>query len=433
MTEIHAGPEALERRGSRIRGILGAFLGAFLGAYLSDLLLFFLFESETGRLGFLGAMLLVGWSACWGYRLLGGYRSMGFAQWTVRLGLILGQPSALAAALIRRETRRLCAADMTMDPAALRKICLETGALLLERDALAAIGMLVLLSLFFVRLSWGGLLKYVDPGWYHDPRRLARIGGGGVTSNMPPCWPLPPAGRIPTQFEVDKGRLRVEGSVLTYKTWGKPPRSFSINDVAGVVLGVSTGYNILYDRENRMLARFAWSRKNTLLFGQYLIRRGILFVDLNGAPVSTLTVEQPLVPQQFTVREGKLCLVLGWIGTVLLGVAALILLLLLEGWERLGYTLLALPLLALFGSLLLCYYNRRLEVDGELVTYTTLLRRTFRFRLSDVAEIKLGVNSCKLKDQEGRILARFEDNMENADLLLARWNEYKQERTDNYE
>ncbi|MCI8475268.1 MAG: hypothetical protein HFF07_08030 [Oscillospiraceae bacterium] len=296
MTEIHAGPEALERRGSRIRGILGAFLGAFLGAYLSDLLLFFLFESETGRLGFLGAMLLVGWTACWGYRLLGGYRSMGFAQWTVRLGLILGQPAALAAALIRRETRRLCAAGMTMDPAALRKICLETGALLLEPDALAAIGMLVLLSLFFVRLSWGGLLKYVDPGWYHDPRRLARIGGGGATSNMPPCWPLPPAGRIPTQFEVDKGRLRVEGSVLTYKTWGKPPRSFSINDVAGVVLGVSTGYNILYDRENRMLARFTWSRKNALLFGQYLIRRGIPFVDLNGAPVPTSALEHPPHP-----------------------------------------------------------------------------------------------------------------------------------------
>lgn len=124
---------------------------------------------------------------------------------------------------------------------------------------------------------------------------------------------------------------------------------------------------------------------------------------------------------------------LGWSGTVFLGGAALSLLLLLEGWERLGYLLLGLPLLALFVSLLLCYYNRRLEVDGELVTYTTLLRRTFRFRLSDVAEIKLGVNSCKLKDQGGRILARFEDNMENADLLLARWNEYKQERTDNYE
>ena len=54
-----------------------------------------------------------------------------------------------------------------------------------------------------------------------------------------------------------------------------------------MVLGVGSGYNILYDRENRELARFAWSRKNALLFGQYLIAHGIPFIDPNGEPIET--------------------------------------------------------------------------------------------------------------------------------------------------
>lgn len=433
MVKMDAGPErgAPAKGGSRVRGALGAFLGAFLGALVSDLLLFLIPDSAGGS-AMLVSLILVGWTAYRGYRLLGGYRSMRFAQWTVRLALLLSQPLALAAALTLVSLYRRYG-TLAVHADTLYITFARAAGSLWEGGSLGYWAMLFCASLFFVRLSWGGLLKYVDPGWYHDPRRLARIGGGGATFNVPPCWPLPPAERIPAQFEVDKGRLRVEGDVITYKAWGKPPRNFSANEIAGVVLGVSTGYNILYDRDGRVLARFAWSRKNALVFGQYLVQRQVPFVDPNGAPVPVQAVEQPPVPRQFTVREGRFCLVLGWIGTVLLGGATLVCLLLLEGWERLGFTLLGLPLLALFVSLLLCYYNRRLEVDGELVTYTTFLGRTSQFRLSDGAELKLGVNGHKLKDRQGRTLARFESNMKNADLLLARWRESKQERTDQYE
>lgn len=286
MTETHARPEQdiPAGKGSRLRGILGAFLGAFLGAYLCDELMFFLPE-ELGSLVLLGNLLLAGRTACWGYRLLRGYRSMRFAQWTVRFALLQGQLLALTAALIYRKVRWFCGAGMTIDLQDMQDICLQTAEFLLDRDSLAALGMLVIASLFFCRLSWGALLKYVDPGWYSDPRRLARMGGGGATFNMPPCWPLPAAEHIPAQFEVDRGKLLMKGDTITVKKRGKAPRSFSVGETAGVVLGVSSGYNILYNRKNQALARFAWSRKNAVLFGQYLIRHTIPFIDPNGDPV----------------------------------------------------------------------------------------------------------------------------------------------------
>lgn len=430
MTEMTAGSEleTPKKRGSRVRGGLGAFLGAYLGALLCDLLVITL-PGDGGRLAMFGGMLLVGWMACWGFRLLRGFRSMRYAQWTVRCAILLGQFLALTSAHTLESLQRRYG-TLRVHGDTLYVVFCQSVERLLARDSLLYLGMLVLMELFCCRLSWGGLLKYVDPGWYHDPRRLARMGGGGATFNYLPAWPLPAVDHIPERFEVDRGRLTVEGDTITVREWRGTSRVFSVGDIAGVVLGVSSGYNILYNKDDRMLARFAWSRKNALVFGQYLIQRQVPFVDLNGAPVAVQIAEQPPVPRQFTVREGKFCLVLGWIGTVLLGGATLVCLLLLEGWERLGYTLLGLPLLALFVSLLLCYYNRRLAVDGEELTYTTFFGRTTRFRASQVGDIVWNINGCKLKDREGKLLARFENNMKNADLLVAYWNEYKQERTE---
>lgn len=420
--------EAPERQGSRARGILGAFLGAFLGASLTDALMLFGME-DLGRLIILANTCLMGLAACWGYRLLKGYRSMRFAQWTVRCAILLGQPLAMVAVLTLANLYRQYG-TLAVHADTLYLTFLRAVDSLLDGSALVAWALLLFLSLTFVRLGWGVLLKYIDPDWYNDPRRLARIGGGGATFNMPPCWPLPANENIPERFEVDKGKLTVEGDTITVREKRKAQRSFSVKEVAGVVLGVSTGYNILYDKENRMLARFAWSRKNALVFGQYLIQRQVPFVDPNGTPVPVQAWEQPSVPRQFTVREGRLCLVLGWIGTVLLGGATLVCLLLMEGWERLGFTFLGLSLLPLFVSLLLCYYNRRLEVDGEEVSYTTSLGKTTRFRLSDIAEIRVSLDGWKVKDRDGKTLTRFESNMNGADLLLACWNRSKQERND---
>ena len=285
MAERNTGPELglPQGKGSRFLGFLGAFGGAFVGALLCDWLIFLLPE-DFGQLVFFGGTLWVGWLACWGYRLLRGHRSMRFAQWTVRSAITLAQPLSLFLILVQRKVQRMSSAGETITPGDLLSSCRQSLDFLTEWDSLKAMGGLILISLFFARLSWSGLLKYVDPAWYSDPLRLARMGGGGATFNLLPSWPLPATEEIPERFEVDKGRLTVEGDAITAKRWGKT-RQFSVRDVAGVVLGVSSGYNILYDDKNRELARFAWSRKNALLFGQYLLRKEVPFVDCNGTPV----------------------------------------------------------------------------------------------------------------------------------------------------
>ena len=422
MTEIET--ERPTPRGSRFLGILGAFLGALAGAMLSDLLLLFL-PDDVGKVALLLGVMLAGWTACWGYRLFRGYQNMRFAQWTVRVALALAQPLALAGAIIGQILWQLRATGMALQAEILETVLRHTGAFLLERDTLGAIGWLVLLDLFFVRLSWGGLLKYVDPAWYSDPRRLARTGGGGATFNMPPCWPLPKADALPTSFEVDKGKLTVEGSTLTYKAWAKPRRSFSVGEIAGVVLGVGSGYNILFDRDNRELARFAWSRKNALLFGQYLIAHDIPFIDPNGQPVETRGQKVSL-PRQFEVREGKACLVVGVACLVVFGILALLCLLVLDE--------LAIPIaLAVFLFfilmgvwMLLSYKNRRMAVEGDTLTYTTAFGRTTQFRVSEVGSLRFrfGLGTREIRDREGRLLARFEDNMKGAALLVEYLNQH---------
>lgn len=418
MTETDAGPERqAPPKGSRLRGALGAFLGAFFGALFSDLLLFLL-PDEMGELALLAAMILVGWTACRGYRLLRGYRSMRFAQWTVRLALIPAQPLALILVLTLTVLRQ-AHGTLPLSAEILPYVFARSAAYLLSWDSLRAWGLMTLCTLFFCRLSWTGLLKYVDPAWYSDPRRLARVGGGGATFNMPPCWPLPPAESIPTQFSVDKGKLTVEGSTLTFKPWAKPRRSFQVTDIAGVVLGVSSGFNILYDRENRELARFAWSRQNALLLGQYLLSHGVPFVDLSGAPVSTQSPAEPgSAPSgSFTLRQPKLASVVGWACLLFFGAATALSLWLVEFPTSLlcGGFFFLMVLLALY--LLLARRNQRLEVDGQQLAYTSPWGKTARFRLSDIARGVLTTNRLKLLDREGGVLAKLGMDMENASLL----------------
>ena len=70
--------------------------------------------------------------------------------------------------------------------------------------------------------------------------------------------------------------------------------------------------------------------------------------------------------------------------------------------------------------LLLSYKNRRLVVEGNALTYTTAFGRTTRFRVDEVDSFRFrfGRGTRELRDREGKLLARFEDNMEGAALLV---------------
>lgn len=404
-------------KGSRLLGALGAFLGALLAALVTDLLIFFL-PGDTGNLTILLNMILTGWAACQGYRLFRGYRSMLFARWTVRASIALAQLLALSLlftlAVLQKAwgTLPLSAGDVLFT--------FTRSAVHLFRSSPLASLSLVLGTLFFARLSWTGLLKYVDPVWYAHPRRLARIGGAGAAFNMPPCWPLPPADAIPSSFSVDKGKLTVADGILTFKPWAKPRRTFPLSDVAGVVLGVSTGFNILYDKENRELTRFAWSRQNALLFGQYLLAHDIPFIDPGGVPVPTQppaeTQAAPL-PHTFTLRQNKLALIVGWLCLLLFGGCTILAFLFVEFPTSLlcGGFFALFDLLALY--LLLAYHNHRLMVEGSNLTYTSPGGRTTRFPLTDIARGTLNNGQLRLLDRAGRPLAKLGMDMKNAPLL----------------
>lgn len=401
------GPGVPASRGSAFLGILGAFTGAVIGASFWALLIVTV-PKDWRELAFLTGFL-VGPMSCLGYRLFRGLRSMRFARNTVRICTVLSPlPGMLTAAAISLLVHNLPAARAS-------EVLQRALAARLDREVLFALAIFSLFFLLSARLGYSFLLAYTDPVWYKDPRRLARVGDGGATFNMPLQWPLPPAADIPECFTVDK-RLTVEGDTITVRERFKAPRSFSMKDVAGVVLGVSSGYNILYDKNNTMLAKFAWSRKNALLLGQYLLQQGVPFVDLNGDPIPT-SVEEQTVPDRFTVREGKLYLILGCVSMALFG-------LLTVGGVLCGLfaeepLFLAVPFLFLLPSgawLLLSYRNRRLEVDGEQFAYTTAFGRTTRFRLDDIAVVAGGIEG-KVKDREGKVLAWIDINMENADLL----------------
>lgn len=416
-TSVQSETQTPTPKGNRLCGFLGAFLGALLAAVLTDALIFFCPSKDLGQLTILANLILVGWASCQGYRLLRGLRSIGFAQWTVRIAVLLAQPLALSL-LLTFSVLEQAHGTLPLTADVLLFTFTRSAAYLLDRSSLTAWGLLALGTLLFCRLSWSGLLKYVDPVWYAHPRRLARIGGAGAAFNMPPCWPLPPADAIPSSFSVDKGKLTVADGILTFKPWAKPRRTFPLSDVAGVVLGVSTGFNILYDKENRVLARFAWSRRNALLFGQYLLAHDIPFIDPSGAPVPTQAPTEPAPPpDRFTLRQPKLASVVGWACLLFFGAATLLSLWLVEFPVSLlcGGVFFFFVLLSLY--LLLARRNQRLEVDGGQLTYTSLLGRATPFHSTDIARGVLTANRLKLLDKEGRTMVRLNLDMENISLF----------------
>ena len=132
------------------------------------------------------------------------------------------------------------------------------------------------------------------------------------------------------------------------------------------------------------------------------------------------------LPRQFEVREGKACLVVGVACLVVFGILALLCLLVLDE--------LAIPIaLAVFLFfilmgvwMLLSYKNRRMAVEGDTLTYTTAFGRTTQFRVSEVGSLRFrfGLGTREIRDREGRLLARFEDNMKGAALLVEYLNQH---------
>lgn len=134
------------------------------------------------------------------------------------------------------------------------------------------------------------------------------------------------------------------------------------------------------------------------------------------------------VPQSFTVRDKKWVRVTVRIVGVLIAVFFTALLAGVigssidepEGWslaETVGFSAFAL-VFAVFGVFLIFLVRRRLVVEDGVFSYLPTFGRSRAFRLADIAGMTIGTNGRRLVGQDGRMLARFEDNQENSAILL---------------
>ena len=134
---------------------------------------------------------------------------------------------------------------------------------------------------------------------------------------------------------------------------------------------------------------------------------------------------EPL-PRQFEVREGKACL---WVGIICLAVFGTFSVMCLFVLDELAIWV-ALAVFLFFDLIgvwmLLSYKNRRMVVEGDTLTYTNSFGRTTRFRVSEVGSFRyrFGMGTRELRDREGKLLARFEDNMKGAALLVEYLNQH---------
>ena len=149
-------------------------------------------------------------------------------------------------------------------------------------------------------------------------------------------------------------------------------------------------------------------------------------MDLEGRPVDTTPRKAAELPRQFEVREGKVCLVVGIICLVLFGALAVLCLLVLDELAVLLALVVFLFFVLMSVWMLLSYKNRRMVVEGDTLTYTNSFGRTTRFRVSEVGSFRyrFGMGTRELRDREGKLLARFEDNMKGAALLVEYLNQH---------
>ncbi len=235
------------------RGIAGAALGVYLTLRLCTGLLVFLWERQLGTsLLVLGPVLLCP-AAYLGYWCFRGLRHRRFACTVVWGCAFLALPLTVRP-------------DMVMG---WLEVCLLSA-----------------LSVVFSRLlGREGFLRYVDPAWYRDPRRVAARYGGGRSPNR--CGPEAGAGLlVPDAFAVNEGGggpvLYVRETVLRWEPRLAKGRTFFIGDVAGVLVGPAC--NVLYDARSQDIAWFRTSQKNGPLLARHLRDRGIPFYSLGEVP-----------------------------------------------------------------------------------------------------------------------------------------------------
>ena len=241
-----------KNQGSALAGIWGAFLGA-----LACLLLAWAVRAISEKF-FTVVLVLAGPMVMAGYRWSKGLKNQKFAFTISTLFTILA--SQLVTLVMAGGPRNLF---VLLAPAYWAKAW--PFHLLLS-------GLSVLFLLGFSESLW----IYAAPPSLR-PRREANKYAGGLMYNL--CPQQLPALEVPRQFYVG-GKLTVDGETLRTTPSIKKGRTFSVSEIAGVVLGRSSGSNVLYDKNFQVLAKFAWSMSGSNLLVLYLLEHNVPFDNL---------------------------------------------------------------------------------------------------------------------------------------------------------
>ena len=410
------------RRRSLVPGLLGAALGALL-TMAAAVALWELLRPAGGQAGgvFLWLMAMTAPGSCLGYRLFRGRRSRRAALAAVipatMLACLLAVPAMLLYSLWRKAAGEVPLSLLleSMDWGELRETVLVRGwPLSALCAAMGALGLLVFRGI---------VLDYADRET--APWRAAYAGGNGAMYNFPPR--ALPAGKLPRTFRVG-GKLEVDGEELrTLPLLGRGKR-FRAGDIAGAVMGPAGGCNVLYDRECRILSKFAWSMYGADLLAAYLLERNIPIRSPEAlaplfrreAPPETAVPEKfalALPPQAVRDRHR--------IGTAFLVLAALLL-------GAVLFLRRAVPLPGVLCAALACGClcvgvigwvflrvtgNHRLEVDGETLRYVSPLGRRRSFTAGDIRSASWHGGYYELQDGNWRSLARLSPGLEHMELL----------------
>ena len=202
------------------------------------------------------------------------------------------------------------------------------------------------------------------------------------------------------------------------ENWGIMAPSMLMGMVIGVLGVVCVKQKVLAYTDPERAAQMA----------AHTAQNGLASSAAHTSELQSLAYAGFAVPQSFTVRDKKWVRVTVRIVGVLIAVFFTALLAGVigssivepEGWslaETVGFSAFAL-VFAVFGVFLIFLVRRRLVVEGGVFSYMPTFGRSRAFRLADIAGMTIGTNGRRLVGQDGRTLARFEDNQENSAILL---------------
>ena len=401
-----------ELQGSILCGILGGVIG------MSVCILVMLLCSLC-QMGSFSTMLqlFVGLVIGWFYRLFHGRRSKTAAYVTV--GVCTISASVLWAALLALLSVFVSPAPFTA--ADWGRLWGEIWELLLLYAGLGMIGF------FLTRRS---LLAYAD--WKRGPWHMAYAGGNGYFYNLLP--EKLPAVNPPAYFAVHSRfapgtRLIVEGSSLRWRRRLRKDRVFSVDDIAGVVLGPGNGCNVLYDKNYQVLAKFAGSMEHADLMFLWLLQREIPIVNVpagwhspDNANPEPESVKSSVLPQQFTLRLKRSTRIgftgIGWF-LLLIGVALFLALdfSALTMAERTATIFLELAVMGMGIVYLRMGKISGVEADGEQMRVVSRFGRAKEFSVRDVSSVSRSLGWIVLYDREFKTLAKVDSYLEDMERL----------------